>query len=311
MRRVQTNAELQALHAARAGFIFNDFTAGGGGAQSNVLHAADCTWVERMLGRARLQSRPAVRKVFFDTLEDAQSWLAANRGPEGQGWKRCATCWPDHMVPGNRLPARAGTPPATVSRAEARTGAASRAVPAPGPERWPAEAAFAMPRSRPLRLPVAPRLASWNKADDPGQARLAEYLAVADELLRPDYKRLRGPLAVRLDVGLPDSAGLLDHRDLDNYLFPLVKRLSQGAAGAIACAWGTKQHSASSYVRIEEATPAVTRPGYDCCYTVRTSASSQAEAFKEQIRDQLTTATPLPPGPVRMQLCFTVGPNRN
>ena len=44
---------------------------------------------------------------------------------------------------------------------------------------------------------------------------------------------------------------------------------------------------------------------------VRTHASSQTEAFKEQIRDQLRDTKPLPPGPVRMQMSFTVGPSRN
>jgi hypothetical protein len=202
-------------------------------------------------------------------------------------------------------------PPAAVREANAGTGAMTRAVPARVSGSWPVRAAFAMPDSQPLRLPVSPRLASWNKAGDQDQARLAGYLAAADELLRPRYERLSGRLALRLDVGLPQGAGLLEQRDLDNYRFPLATRLSRGIAGAFACVWGTKQHSASSYVRIEQAAPAPARPPVDCCYTVRTDASSQVVAFKEQIRDQLGTARPLPPGPVRMQLCFTVGPRRN
>jgi len=116
--------------------------------------------------------------------------------------------------------------------------------------------------------------------------------------------------ALRLDVGLPPAVGLLDQRDLDNYLLPLAARLSRGTAGALACVWGTKQHSASSYVRIEQAVPAPAAPPCEC-YTVRTDASSQSPAFKEQIRHQLGAATPLPPGPVRLQLSFTVGPGRN
>src|SRR5260370_42657189 len=88
-------------------------------------------------------------------------------------------------------------------------------------------------------------------------------------------------------------------------------RLSRGTAGVLACVWATKQHSPSSLVRIEQAAPASARPPFDRCYTVRTDTSSQSEAFKEQIRDQLGTAWPLPPGPVQIQLCFTVGPSRN
>jgi hypothetical protein len=176
---------------------------------------------------------------------------------------------------------------------------------------WPAQASFARPESRPLRLPVPPRLASWNKAGDPDQIRLAEYLTAAEALVRPHCERLSGPLALRLDVGLPQTAGLLDHRDLDNYLFPLAARLSHGTAATFACVWGTKQHAASSYLRIEPATPASSSPSFDCCYTVHTSASTQSAAFKKQIHDQLGSAQPLPPGPVHLQLHFTVGPGRN
>lgn len=161
--------------------------------------------------------------------------------------------------------------------------------------------------SRPLCLPVAPRLASWNKTGDPDQLQLARYLDEADALLHPHYEQLSGPLALRLDVGLPQNINLLDQRDLDNYLLPLATRLSQHTHAALACVWGTKQHADSSFARIEQANPAPTAPAFDCCYTVRTTASSQSAIFKEQIRDQLAEATPLPPGPVRIQISFTVG----
>jgi hypothetical protein len=64
-------------------------------------------------------------------------------------------------------------------------------------------------------------------------------------------------------------------------------------------------------VRIEQALPASTNPPYDRCITVRTSASLRFLAFKEQISDQLEGAILLAPGPVRMQLAFTIGPGRN
>jgi hypothetical protein len=179
------------------------------------------------------------------------------------------------------------------------------------PGSWPAGVAFAMPGSQPLRLPVPPRLASWNRAGDPDQVRLTAYLDAAEGLLRPRLEQLSGPLALRLDVGLPNSAELLDKRDLDNYLLPLATRLSQAGTGAVACVWGTKQHASSSLVRIEHAVLASAAPPPGHRYTVRTSASGQSTAFKEQIRAQLTCASPIPPGPVRLQLCFTVGPARN
>jgi hypothetical protein len=94
-----------------------------------------------------------------------------------------------------------------------------------------------MPAGTPLRLPVPPRLASWNRAGDPDQIRLAGYLDAAEALLRPRLEQLSGPLALRLDVGLPGSAALLSQRDLDNYLLPLAARLSR-AGGAPSHASG-------------------------------------------------------------------------
>jgi hypothetical protein len=167
-----------------------------------------------------------------------------------------------------------------------------------------------MPGSQPLRLPVPPRLASWNRAGEADQVRLAGYLDGAEALLRPRLEQLSGPLALRLDVVLPGSAALLDQRDLDNYLLPLAARLRQVGTGTVACVWGTKQHAGNSLVRIERAVPAAAPPpGHQ--YIIRTSASSQSTAFKDQIRAQLSGASPIPPGPVRMQLGFTVGTTRN
>jgi hypothetical protein len=302
MHRVQTNAELEALHASGAGFVFNHFTSGPAGARDNVLHTAGCPHIRRMLDGADPLARPSVRKMHFTTLNEAQSWLASTLAPEGYGWKRCTGCQPGHAVVGN-----APRPPAGMS--EADDGAAAISLASPGSR--PVTAVFAMPASQPLRLPVPPRLASWNKAGDADQVRLAKYLDAADELLRPHCARLPGPLALRLDIGLPQAAGLLDQRDLDNYLLPLAARLSRSTPATLTCVWGTKQHSANSFVRIEQAVPAPAAPSFDRCYTVRTDASSQSEEFKEQIRDQLATARPLPPGPVRMQISFTVGPTRN
>jgi hypothetical protein len=310
MRIVQANAELAAFTADGDGLVFNDFASGPTGAQHNVLHWADCPQVGRMLDLVRPQNRPSVRKLLFSTLDEAQSWLVTNRGPEGQGWKRCGTCQADRAGSGNRARPRGEAQPATDGTG-ADTAAPPRALPRPTTGSWPASAVFAMPSSQPLRLPVPPRLASWNKAGDPDQVRLAGYLDAAENLLSPYREQLRGLLALRLDVGLPRSAALLDERDLDNYLLPLAARLSRVGPGTLACVWGTKQHSDSSLVRIEHALPAPAVPPPGCCYTVRTSASSQSPAFKEQIRAQLSAARPVPPGPVRMQLGFTVGPRRN
>ena len=148
-------------------------------------------------------------------------------------------------------------------------------------------------------------------AGDPDQVRLAGYLDAAEALLRPRLDQLSGPLALRLDVGLPGSAALLNQRDLDNYLLPLAARLGRAGTSTLACVWGTKQHAGTSLIRIERVAPAATAPPSGSRYTVRTSAPGQSTAFKEQIRERLSGASQIPPGPVRMQLCFTVGQARN
>ena len=126
--------------------------------------------------------------------------------------------------------------------------------------------------------------------------------------MRPRYEQLTGPLALRLDIGLPPATPLLDQRDLDNYLFPLAARMSQTTGTRLVSVWGTKLHSAASFARVEPAVPIQAPALDDPRYTVRTDRSSQTTAFKQQIHDQLTSAATLPDGPVRMQLSFTVGP---
>jgi hypothetical protein len=100
MRHVQTNAELEALHRAGDGLIFNDFTSGPTAADNNRLHLAGCSWVDRMLDHADPTVTPSVRKIFFGTFDEAIDWLAPNRGPAGVGWKPCATCRPDRPAGG-------------------------------------------------------------------------------------------------------------------------------------------------------------------------------------------------------------------
>ena len=85
MRLIATDAELAAAISGAAGLIYNDFSGPAGG-HGNVLHAAAC----RHLRAANI----AVRKVMFDTLDEATAWLASNRGDEGTSWRRCGACLP-------------------------------------------------------------------------------------------------------------------------------------------------------------------------------------------------------------------------
>jgi hypothetical protein len=307
MHLVETNADLETFYLAGVGYVFNDFTSGASGARYNVLHAADCTWVMRMLDRAEPRHQPTVRKMLFDTVDEAQLWLTENRGPEGSAWKRCGTCQPGRpSVPSPRRPEGASTsliPNRTGRAATSRNGHSDRTPVTP--------VAFALPSKKGLRLAVAPRLDSWNKTGDPDQVKLTEYLAATDELLHPEHARLKGPLALRLDVGLPQGIALLEQRDLDNYLFPLATRLRRSIAGQLVSVWGTKRYSPNSYAGIEQAVPVALTGPFGRWHNVQTDRSAQTAAFKEQIRDQLAGTEPLPAGPVHLQLCFTVGPRRN
>jgi hypothetical protein len=118
-----------------------------------------------------------------------------------------------------------------------------------------------------------------------------------------------GPLAISLEVGLPEAVPLLALNDLDNYLFPLVHALAKRTGREFASAWAFKQYATESYVAIGQAVGAPD-PGGACTFRVRTSASHEKRAYKEEIRDQVAAATPLPDGSVALQIAFTVGPRR-
>lgn len=163
---------------------------------------------------------------------------------------------------------------------------------------------YARPSGVPYQLRVAPRLASWNKAGDPDQVQLQAYLDDTEQLLA--NARIDGPWALRLDVGLPVSRGLLDAADLDNYAYPLAYRLRD--AGLVSV-WCTKQHSERSFVGIEAAVKTSAPP--PGLLIARPTASTSSVAYKEQIRAAVAECGELPAGPVRLELSFAVGPSRN
>lgn len=133
---------------------------------------------------------------------------------------------------------------------------------------------FVLPCSEPLQLAVSPRLASWMAADHPDQQRLSTYLAHAEDVLAPQLAAMQGALALRLDVGLPPGLDLLDQRDLDNYAYPLARRVSAAEGVDLVSVWATKAQAERSTVRVATAAPWVTRPPADRSVTVRTTASA-------------------------------------
>jgi hypothetical protein len=162
---------------------------------------------------------------------------------------------------------------------------------------------FARPENTAQQLRVAPRLASWNKADHPDQVRLRAYLDDTKELLAGS--RIDGPWALRLDVGLPAMRDLLDGADLDNYAYPLALHLQDPGLVSV---WCTKQHSERSLVRIDAARE-VAPPSTDVL-VAKTNTSASTIAFKDQIRAAVAGVAELPRGPVGLELSLVVGTRR-
>ncbi|MCB0907058.1 MAG: hypothetical protein KDB63_08080 [Nocardioidaceae bacterium] len=162
---------------------------------------------------------------------------------------------------------------------------------------------YERPEGEPMLLRKVPRLASWNKSSDPDQVRLREYLEDTAELVAAS--RLDEPWALRLDVGLPADRDLIDMADLDNYAFPLAMYLQ---TDDLVSVWCSKRHSPTSSVLmapVRESGPP------ESVFTVRTTASAQTTAYKEQVRTAVAGAAELPAGAVQLQISFAVGPSRN
>ena len=159
-------------------------------------------------------------------------------------------------------------------------------------------------------LPSAPRLESWDAAGSTSQTELIAYLRELERLAAPLVASVDGPLAFALDVALPPEADLLVQRDLDNYLFPAVRHLSEVTGREFVSVSGTKRHGTTSYFGIGQA-HAATAGSPGAAHWVRTTASAETVAYKEQIAAALRDARPVPPGPVTLDIAFVVGPGRS
>lgn len=85
MKTITTDTELRQLQTNGVGLIFNDFSKEGpSGSKYNVLHSASCYWLAK--------SNTKIPKFFFNSFQEANSWLSSNRGPENVNWKRCGSC---------------------------------------------------------------------------------------------------------------------------------------------------------------------------------------------------------------------------
>ena len=82
MPKVGSDEELQRLHQAGVGLIYNDYSPNG--RAGNMLHAAWCDEVKKM--------DVTYDKYFWQDRLDAGVWLGVNRGPEHDRWRRCERC---------------------------------------------------------------------------------------------------------------------------------------------------------------------------------------------------------------------------
>ncbi|WP_217898504.1 hypothetical protein [Haloechinothrix alba] len=170
---------------------------------------------------------------------------------------------------------------------------------------------FTKPNGSLQTLRIPPRLASWERAGHPDQVRLDEYVQHAGELLAPQFSGLPDPLALRLDVGLPQSVSLTDEHDLDNYAFPLVTQLSKRFRRQFSSVWCSKRHSETSAVAVDQAVPIDVARDTSSLPALETTASAETTAYKQQVHEQLEGWDAVAEGPVSLQLSFTVGPRRN
>jgi len=169
---------------------------------------------------------------------------------------------------------------------------------------------YCRPTGRAAQLMLEPQLASWDRAGSPGQVRLGNFLSHAADMAAPMVEAVDGLLSVELIVGLPDHVPLMDGgRDLDNFLFPLARRLGPTR---IAAMFGRKIHGSSS-LAIGPAQPSQVAAAAQ--FSAQVSGSYERKEWKSTLRQRLLQAaeqvTAAGAGPVRMDIAITTGPSRN
>lgn len=81
MRKVTELKDYQRIREEGAGYIYNDFSPSGIQGDFNILHLASCRWLDK--------SNLTYDKYFFNTKNEAETWLATHR-PDY--WRKCRTC---------------------------------------------------------------------------------------------------------------------------------------------------------------------------------------------------------------------------
>lgn len=158
-----------------------------------------------------------------------------------------------------------------------------------------------------VELKRPPLLESWNAREHPDQLRLNRFLDEVEDALA--LSGAEGNLVLELQVGLPQSRPLMSGGgDLDNYLFPIARRLGAERFDAV---FGAKRHGAASTLAATQARPIAAQREPDM--VVRTTGSASTRAWKQQVRDACAIAVPGEPirGAIGIDIEFRLSPARN
>jgi hypothetical protein len=168
---------------------------------------------------------------------------------------------------------------------------------------------FARPEGEASPLGIAPRMAGWMATGHPDQVHVRAFITHAQLVLGPAPDG-GGPTALRLDVGLADDVRLLDQYALSHYLVPLVEWLGHNGGWEFASVWATKAPGQDTLLRCTAAEPSEP-PAGGRTFVVRTGTAVGSPEYTAQVRAQLQEQEPVPEGPFRLQLSFSVPPGCN
>lgn len=160
-----------------------------------------------------------------------------------------------------------------------------------------------------LDVGETPRLESFNASSNPAHIALQAYLDRLERLLHDHLPDLTTPVSLGLAVGVAPAEPLLKHRDLDNYLAPIARRIHR-TGRRIVSAHASKAHAAGSSIAVDIARPSA-EAGDGRVWVADLHVSYEKPAYKEAIRDTVSDGGELPDGPVAVEISFVVSPERN
>lgn len=267
-----------------------------------ALHRASCYTLDpsRQPGRAWTH---AYAKTCGLTVEELDDW--GRRVAKGTP-SPCSACDPTGQ---GRQPRPVRSKTGSV-RAERQAWPGASGLPTGVPRASPGDfALYDRPNRHVIPLSTPPRLESWDAASSPSQVALRGYVDELAELAEPKLRAFSGPPALALRVGLPPDVALdSGGRDLDNYVFPVVRRLGADRFDAV---WAEKAHGASS-LAVDSMSPIQAPPvseGWSFAGAVPGS-SAQSKRWKEELSSQfpqVDTGT----GPIALHVAFRVSKARN